>query len=280
MNASLVLVGKTNVGKSTLLNALIKNPLAIISPKPQTTIYAVRGLAEIGTRQLLCVDTPGIHQRMYQERGKQMNRMAYQAMREHDLVMCLFKAGSWDGDDERVQLAVSNLEQPKIAVITHTDAVTEAQLEDTLSHLNKELFSGIIGISVPKKRNLDMLAAAILCALPEHSSISPPQSHSDAFIAQEMIREQLMQSVHQEIPYAVQIEVTRTERTPEKLIIHANLIVTKLNHKKVIIGQNGSKIKHMGMHARRRISQLLGIGIELRLWVQCKDRPRASDHAE
>lgn len=280
MNGSLVLVGKTNVGKSTLINALIKEPLAIISPKPQTTIYAVRGLAQIGTRTLLCVDTPGIHRHVYQERGKWMNRMAYHAMREHDVVLCLFKAGSWDQDDERVQLALSDLEQPKIAIITHIDLVDDVSLNRTVSHLNPALFSGIIGISVPKKRNLDILSAAILCALPDSSDAEKPEAHSAAFIAQEMIREQLMQHLHQEIPYAVQIDVTSTQRTEEKLIIHANLVVQKLNHKKVIIGQNGAKIKQMGMHARKRIAQLLGVGIELRLWVQCKERPRSSDHVE
>ena len=282
IHGSMVLVGKPNVGKSTLLNTLLNIPLAIISPKPQTTVYLVRGIANIGSRQILCIDTPGIHRLIHQERNRHMNRIAHYAMRSHDLVLALFKAGSWDREDENMLSWLNEIEVPKIAVITHIDTVDHASLQTTVDHLSKLDLQGIVPISAVKNRHLDMLNANILCLMPAEQRAEDQQDpyHSDGFIAQEMLREQIMNQLHQEIPYAVTIEILTCKRTVEKLIIHANLIVTKSNHKKILVGENGCVIKSVGMLARKRISQLLNTGVELRLWVQQKERPKVYDIVE
>lgn len=281
MNCSMVLIGKPNVGKSTLLNALLKRPLAIVSPKPQTTVYLVRGIADIGPRKILCVDTPGIHRLIYQQRGRHMNRAAHAAMHEHDLILCLFQAGSWDADDDKIQHCLADIDAPKIAIITQIDSTDEAGLSRTANHLDQSLYQGIVPISALKNRFMDVLTGTILCLIPPIKSYQEdnPQ-HSDAFIAQEMLREQIMNQLHQEIPYAVEIEIFSCKRTDEKLIIHANLIVRKSNHKKVIVGAQGSRIKNIGMLARKRISHILNFGVELRLWVQCKEKPRVNHLVE
>lgn len=281
MNCSMALVGKPNVGKSTLLNRLLKKPLAIVSAKPQTTVYLVRGLADIGPRKILCVDTPGIHRFIYQERGKNMNRLAHTAMQSHDLILCLFQAGSWDEDDEKIQNCLSDIDTPKIAIITQIDNTDEAAVASTIAKLDQSLFDGIVPISALKNKFMDILNGTILCLIPPVKSYKDEEyQHSHSFLAQEMIREQLMNQLHQEIPYGVDIEILTCESTPEKLIVHANLIVRKKNHKKVIIGQGGSLIKNIGMLARKRLSFLINTGVELRLWVQVKERPQITDLVE
>lgn len=281
MNCSLALVGKPNVGKSTLLNALLNKPLGIVSPKPQTTVYSVRGIAKIGSRKILCVDTPGIHRWIYQERGRKMNRLAHSAMQSHDLVLCLFQAGSWDADDEKIQNCLADITAPKIAIITQIDTVDQDALQTTLAKLDQSLYQGIVPISALKNKFMDILAGTILCLIPPVKSLHEEEhEHSDAFLAQEMLREQIMNQLHQEIPYAVEIEIFSCNRTSARLVVHANLIIRKQNHKKVIVGHGGERIKTIGMLARKRLSDLLGIGVELRLWVQYKERPQVRDLVE
>lgn len=280
MDNSIVLIGKPNVGKSTLLNSLANKPLASVSSKPQTTVYLLRGLAEICGRKILCIDTPGIHRVIHQSRNKNMNKLSYATMHGHDLVLCLFKAGSWDIDDANIQNCLASVVVPKIAVITQIDKANEAQLEMTISKLNKELFTGIIAISAAKNKHIDILKASIMCAIPESKNIQGSLEHSDAFLLQEMLREQIMQQLHQELPYVLQIEPVKCERTPQKLVAHANIIANKFSQKKIIIGQHGQRIKSIGMLARKRLSHLLGIGVELRLWVQCKEQAQVKDYVE
>ena len=278
-SGSIVLVGKPNVGKSTLLNVLLHKPLAIISPKPQTTVYLVKGVATIGNHKVLCVDTPGIHKYIHQDRNRAMNRLAHYAMQSHDIVLCLFKAGSWEAEDANIIEWLKDVEAPKIAVITHIDTVDAYALETTMDKLRDLSFQSIVPICAIKNTFMDILNASIICLLPEEKNPEDidNNNHSDGFLAQEMIREQLMNLLHQEIPYAVSIEILDIKQTEEKLIIHANLIVTKANHKKILVGHRGDMIKNIGMNARKRIQELLEHGVELRLWVQCKERRRNYD---
>ena len=280
LNGSIVLVGKPNVGKSTLLNILLNKPLAIISPKPQTTVYLVKGVAKIGSQKILCVDTPGIHRYIHQERNRIMNRLAHYAMQSHDIVLCLFKAGSWDAEDDTILAWLRDVEVPKIAVITHIDTVDNVALEKTIHTLRDLNFQSISPICATKNRFMDILYANILCLLPEEKKEENDHEHSDGFLAQEMIREQIMNLLHQEIPYAVSIEIFQLKHTDEKLVIHANLIVTKPNHKKILIGHRGVMIKTIGMNARKRLQEILQRGVELRIWVQYKERRKNYDLTE
>jgi GTP-binding protein Era len=155
-------------------------------------------------------------------------------MQGHDIVLCLFKANSWDREDETIVQWLEEVEVPKIAVITHIDTVDGPTLDKTLEKIRTLGFQGISPISAKKNIFMDILYANIICLLQELKPDNAAHNidHSEGFLAQEMIREQIMNLVHKEIPYAVNIEILQLKHTEEKIIIHANLIVAKANHKK------------------------------------------------
>lgn len=268
---SIVLVGKPNVGKSTLLNALLPKRLAIVSPRPQTTVYNVCGLANMGGRSVLCVDTPGVQAQTRTMTHKAMNRRALAAVEHHDVVLALFKIGSWSDADVRLLKALEDCPRPKIAVLTQMDSCDASSWEAFAKPLQASgQFAAVIPISALKGQHMDVLIGSILCLLPEAPPVSESIDPSAAFLAQEMLREQLMNQLTQEIPYQIGIEIFDLKISEVKWVIHANLVVHKLGHKKILIGQGGERIKTIGMRARMRLAQLLEHGVELRLWVQHK----------
>ena len=266
------LIGRPNVGKSTLTNYLLDRPIAIESPKPQTTWYEVKGLVNHKNAQIVLSDTPGIHDMIHRQQNQIMNRIAYSAVSTADIICHLVTPPKWTEQDQYVHDFLKTIDKHVILVINKIDRFPPAKLFPFIAELKeKSGYQSILSISAKEGINCDLLMEEVLTQLPEQL----PQfnkkhihDHSTAFLAQEMVREQLMHHLQSEMPYTTNIEVFHTEQHDKRLDIHVNLHVKHIGQKKIIIGQNGSMIKEIGQVARKRLQLILKKRIMLRLWVK------------
>lgn len=272
---SCALVGRPNVGKSTLMNAWLDKPFAIVSPKPQTTWYEVEGIVTLGADDWLLVDTPGLHPKVHRSQNKQMNRIARSAMESMDLVVMLCIAGQWTEMDQWVVDQLAGFDKPKILVINQIDNFKE-DIGEFIQKCPVDAFDDVIPISALKRFNLDMLAAGMQ-KISLQGTASASKEPSEKFLIQEMIREQMMRYTHSEVPYAVGIDVLSIEHTDKFLKAEVTLMATRSGHKKVLVGENGQMIKKIGMGARLRLEALLGRKIVLKLWVSFKKNRRRGE---
>ena len=272
---SCALVGRPNVGKSTLMNAWLDKPYAIISPKPQTTWYEVEGIVTLGSDDWLIVDTPGLHSKVHRSQNKQMNRIARSAMDSMDLIVMLCIAGQWTAMDQWVVDQLIGFDKPKILVINQIDTYQD-DIADFLQRVPVDNFDDVIPISALKHYNLDVLAAGMQ-KISLDGTASASKEPSEKFLIQEMIREQMMRYTHHEVPYAVGIDVLSIEHTEKFLKAEVTLMTTRSGHKKVLVGENGQMIKKIGMGARLRLESLLGRKVVLKLWVSYKKNRRRGE---
>ena len=278
MIKSCALVGRPNVGKSTLLNAWIKKPLAIISSKPQTTWYKVEGVAELGGEPWLVVDTPGLHSNYKKRANQQMNRIAKSMMDMQDVILMLVRAGEWTDMDKWVCDQLKHFDKPKICVVNQIDRCPDDVAQFVHDHIPPGVFEDVIPISALKKLHLDLLVASMrqLHVVPHEAYVHTP---SIEFLTQEMIREQLMRYTYKEIPYSVDIEVLIVREIESGWHIECTLHVASQSQKKMIIGAQGQMIKRIGMSARLRLCDILETKIVLKLWVSVKkDTLRRDGH--
>jgi GTP-binding protein Era len=271
------LAGRPNVGKSTLLNALIGQKLSIVTPRPQTTRHRVIGLLQLPQAQIAFVDTPGLHQGPRRALNRSMNRTAAAAVGEADLVLFVVEALKWTNEDDLALSRISAMEHPVIAVVNKIDRVhpRERVLPYLAQLAGRYTFKEIVPISASKGANLDSLNKVIVGNLPLGEAMFPRDQLTDrsmSFRIAEMIREKLTMELVEELPYgvAVEVEQIQTEEDGRKAV-SAVIWVDRAGQKPIVIGAEGSRLKRVGRSARVELNRLFGERFHLTLWVKVRE---------
>jgi GTP-binding protein Era len=267
-------VGRPNVGKSTLLNVLLGQKIAIVSARPQTTRNRILGIKNLEKAQIIFIDTPGIHTPK-NLLGKAMMRSAREVMEEIDLVVLVTGADSLMKQDASLIGYLGKIEKPVFLVINKVDLVRPPELLPAIDAYRKLFpFMEIIPVSALKGEGVDLLLEKILSYLPEGPKYYPDEIVTDQverFMTAEIIREKIMGKTTEEVPYAVAVEVLNWDEREDGLVsIGANIYVEREGQKGIIIGEKGKMLKAIGTLARRDIERLLGTRVFLQLWVKVK----------
>jgi GTP-binding protein Era len=276
-------VGRPNVGKSTLVNAIMGRKISIVTSKPQTTRHRILAVHTAGDTQIIFVDTPGIHRKADRAMNRLMNRTATSALADADLILFIATATQWTDEDEEVLRRLKLAPGPAIAVINKVDKVhPKERLFATLSAMSaRHEFAEIFPISALKKVNLGELMAAIPAFLPESPALFPEDMHTDRgpdFQAAETIREKLTLMLHQEVPYGLTVQIEKYETDAERVTIHAIIWVERDSQKGIVVGKGGLVLKTVGQAARLDLCEALGSRVHLELWVKVKDNWSDSEH--
>ncbi|MES9968855.1 MAG: GTPase Era [Candidatus Thiodiazotropha sp.] len=277
------IVGRPNVGKSTLLNRLLGVRLAITSHKAQTTRHTILGINTLPAGQIIYVDTPGIHARSDNAMNRYLNRTAKTALADVDLLIFVVEALSWTSEDEKVLALIKQIETPAIIAVNKVDRIK--QKERLLPYLSdmaaRHSFIDIVPVSAKNGRNLDTLQELVLRALPQADNFYPQDQLTDRpekFFAAEMIREQITRRYAKELPYAVSVEIERFEELSGLYRINAVIWVEKDGQKGILIGKDGQALKEVATQARKAMQQFFACKVHLELWVKVK-KSWSSDEA-
>lgn len=272
----IAIVGRPNVGKSTLLNQILGQKVSIISDKPQTTRNRILGVKHLPEGQMVFFDTPGIH-KARTKLNQRMVQAALASLQEVDLVLFLIEPDSEPGEgDLFIAEHLKRIETPKILVINKIDLVKKDRLIPILGLYNERGgFSEMIPISALTGENVDRLVQTAFTFLQEGAPYFPEDIVTDQpvrFLAAEVIREKVIHKTREEIPYAIaiQIEEFREDETKNLSVIRAVIFVERESQKGIIIGQKGQMLKEIGKGAREELEALLGAKIFLELWVKVK----------
>ncbi|TAK01064.1 MAG: GTPase Era [Candidatus Manganitrophaceae bacterium] len=272
----IAIIGRPNVGKSTLLNHLLGQKVSIISDKPQTTRNRIVGVKSLPEGQMVFFDTPGIH-KARNKLNQRMVQTAIGSLQEVDLIFFMVEPDAEPGEGDRfIAEHLQQIETPKILIINKIDLVKRDRLIPLLSFYNeKTQFSEIFPISALTGENLDRLVPTALSYLPEGEPFFPEELVTDQpvrFLAAEIIREKVFRKTHEEIPYAVAVHIDTFKEDEEKnlITIQATLFVERDSQKGILIGQKGEMLKQIGKEAREELEALLGTRIFMELWVKVK----------
>lgn len=271
------IVGRPNVGKSTLLNALLERKLSIVSPKPQTTRHRILGLLNRPGFQIALVDTPGLHAGGRRMLNNVMNRTAASSLADADLVAFVVEALRFTAEDEQVLERIREAGRPAVLVVNKVDrASPRERLLPFIADISAMLpFLEVIPLSALKHDNLSALPLALAKHLPESPPMFPPDQvtdRSEKFQITEIIREKLTLRLQQELPYGLTVEVERMEDTEDgRLEIGAVIWVEREGQKAIVIGEGGKLLKEVGRSARYDLNHLFGRRTHLELWVKVKD---------
>ena len=268
-------IGRPNVGKSTLINAIMGRKVSIVTAKPQTTRHRILAVHSGATEQIIFVDTPGLHRKSGKAMNRMMNRTAAAALADADLVLFVSDATQWTEEDDDVLQRLQNCRAPVIALINKIDKVhPEEKLLESLAVMAARLdFAEIVPISAMKTDNLDHLMKMIPPFLPESPPLFPEEmktDRSEEFHIAEIIREKLTLMLHQEMPYGLTVQIERLVREERGVAINAIIWVERDSQKGIAVGKNGSVLKKVGRSSRLEIAELLGQAVHLELWVKVK----------
>ena len=269
------IVGRPNVGKSTLLNHILGQKISITSRKPQTTRHQVLGIKTEDNHQIIFVDTPGLHKDAGKAINRYMNRAASAAIRDVDLVIFVVDRTAWTEEDSIVLEQIEQSGLPTMLVVNKIDLL--ADKTELLPHLQslaaKAEFSAILPVSALRQHNVDALEAQILTLLPESGHFFPEDQITDRsqrFLAAEIVREKIMRQLGDELPYSIAVEIEEFAQEGEVLHISAVIFVERTGQKRILIGDKGSRLRSIGMDARRDMEGLFDSKVMLRLWVKVK----------
>lgn len=270
------LAGRPNVGKSTLLNALVGQKLSITCHKRQTTRHIIRGVKTTEDTQAIYIDMPGIHQGSKRALNRYMNRVATGSLGEVDLVLFLVSAERWTEEDELVLKQLARVQCPVILVVNKIDCLTDREeLLGLLERLaGKFNFAAVIPVSARNQENIAALEQEVARYLPEGAFLydeSQVTDSQDSFLIAEIIREKIFQQAHQEVPYSTTVMVDQLEREGKLTKIYATIYVEKSTQKAILIGKQGSKLKQIGQKARIELERMYGNKVYLQLWVKVKE---------
>jgi GTP-binding protein Era len=270
------LVGRPNVGKSTLLNALVGQKLSIVTPRPQTTRHRIVGVCHLPQAQIAFVDTPGLHHGQARALNRAMNRTAGAALVEADLCILVVAALEWTRGDDMVLERIAKSGLPAIAAVNKIDrASPRARLLPFIADLAKRFeFREVVPVSALKSDQIDLLRAAIARHLPVSPALFPPGTLTDRdlpFRISELIRERLTLELNQEVPYGIAVEVEKTEELDGQLVVNAAIWVDRAGQKPIVIGAGGERLKRVGRAARLELNELLGRRVHLELWVKVRE---------
>ncbi|MBY7914835.1 GTPase Era [Vibrio fluvialis] len=271
------IVGRPNVGKSTLLNNILGQKISITSRKPQTTRHRIMGVDTDGDYQAIYVDTPGLHIEEKRAINRLMNRAASSSLSDVNLVFFVVEGTHWTADDEMVLNKLKNANFPVVLCVNKVDNVKDRN--DVMLHMmdlsNKMGFVDVVPISAKLGKNVDVLRKHVRDHLPKAVHHFPEEyvtDRSQRFMASEIIREKLMRFTGEELPYSVTVEIERFDYNPETDGFHINalILVERIGQKKMVIGNKGEKIKTIGTQARLDMEELFGRKVYLETWVKVK----------
>ncbi len=271
------LAGRPNVGKSTLLNAMIGFRLSIVSPRPQTTRHRILGISTREQGQILYVDTPGLHRGARRAMNRSLNRAARSAIAEVDVAVQLVEAGRWTDEDEAVHAALMERRMPRLLAVNKTDREKDkrALLPFVSAITDEHAFDEVFYVSALKREGLDALEEGIIRHLPCQGAIYDADEvtdRSERFLAAEMVREQLMLRLDQELPYATTVVIEQFGDRPDGVTeIHAVIWVEREGQKAIVIGRGGERLKTIGSNARRVMERVFERRVYLRLWVKVRE---------
>ncbi|MEF2148574.1 GTPase Era [Aquilutibacter rugosus] len=273
-------IGRPNVGKSTLTNALVGAHVAIVSPRPQTTRHRLIGIASYPEGQIVMVDTPGLHRDFGSANAtamhKWMNKAARGALDGVDAALLVVRAGQWEEADEYAYQALQRESLPVMLVINQVDRIVDKdQLLPYVAEVTKDReFAAVALISALKRKGLKELTRDILKLLPEQEAIYPEDEITDKsqrFLAAEMVREQVMRQLGEELPYATTVEIESFEVDGTMLRIGAVIWVERNGQKAIVIGKGGERLRDIGTQARLQMERLFGTKVFLQTWVRVRE---------
>jgi GTP-binding protein Era len=268
-------IGRPNVGKSTLINKIIGEKVSIVTSKPQTTRHQILAIQTSAKGQILFIDTPGMHVGHKKALNKYMNKTAAAAVLDVDLILFLVESLKWGPDDEQALKSLQHTNTPVILVINKADLIKDK--EKLLPFANKVSqyynFKEIYYISASKGKGINPLEDKIYSMLPETANYFSDDQLTDKstkYLVSELIREQLMLRLHQELPYSLTVEVESYKDIGNIVHIHALIWVERDIQKNMVIGKKGDTLKQVGIAARKEIQDLVGKKVHLKLWVKVK----------
>lgn len=276
MNCGYVaLIGRPNVGKSTLMNHLLKQKISITSRKPQTTRHRILGINTTDAGQAIYMDTPGMHADQKKALNRQLNRTADSTLMGVNVVVWLIDRLEWHEYDEVIFEKLKLAGLPVILAVNKVDRIEDKDrvLEFFAAAQERYPFEAILPISALKRIHLEELESEIMGLLPEGDLIYPEDQITDRperFLVAEIIREKLTRRLGAELPYELTVEIEKYEELPNITKIYAVILTERTSQKSIIIGENGEMLKSVGTDARKDIERLIGAKVYLQLWVKVK----------
>jgi GTP-binding protein Era len=270
------IIGRPNVGKSTLLNRIVGQKLTITSSRPQTTRHKILGIKTLPQGQVVYVDTPGLHRAGKSAINRYMNRTAKSALADVDVVLWVIEALRWTDEDQDILAALALIEAPVIVVVNKVDKVGDKTallpFLDELAH--KHEFTEVIPLSARSGDNVQRLETLVMSFMPDGEAFFPEDQvtdRSERFLAAELLREKLMRRLGEELPYAVTVQIEEFSEQNGVLHIHAVIWVEKESQKAIVIGKGGEVLKEIGRRARISMEQTFDAKVYLKTWVRVKE---------
>lgn len=278
----IAIVGRPNAGKSTLMNNLLSQKVAIMSDKPNTTRNNIAGILSEDDVQYVFLDTPGIH-KPQQQLGRVLNKNAYNAMEDSDVVGWIIDISqSFGSGDEFVLERIKKLNKPVVLLVNKIDKVSKEQMIKRLLYWQQKYdFADIVPLSALNKENLDEVLAVFKKYLPESEPLYPVEMISDHdlnFQLTELVREKILQKTHDEIPHSVAVILEGKEEVGRKLILRMMIVVDRDSQKGIIIGKQGAMIKEIRLAAQTEIKRMLARPVELELYVRVEKNWRNKEN--
>lgn len=271
----IALVGRPNVGKSTLLNQILHLKLSITSRKPQTTRHSILGIHTEDQYQFVYVDTPGIHDKNKKAINRMMNRTASTTLRDVDVIVFVVDGTKWTEQDEYVLNLIKNTETPTLLAVNKVDKIADkATLLPWIAQMNeRHSFAAIIPLSAKTGAQIDVLQQTLKPFLPESPHLFDDDQFTDRstrFLCAELLREKIFRLCGEELPYVTNVEIESFKEEEKLIRIHALILVEKTSHKRMLIGEKGHKLKEMATSARIEMETLLGKKVFLQCWCKVK----------
>lgn len=269
-------VGRPNVGKSTLINSILGRKVSIVTPKPQTTRHRILGVDTHEDYQAIYIDTPGIHRQAGKAMNRLMNRTAANALADADLVLFVTEATRWTDEDQDVLEKLARVRAPVLAVLNKVDKVhPRDKLLAAIAEMSaRREFDEVVPICARRRDDVEGIAELVRHYLPASEPLFPADmitDRSESFRIAEIIREKLTLALRQEIPYGLTVQVERVERDEKGAVIHAVIWVERESQKGIVVGKQGGRLKAIGRAARLDLKSQLGEPVHLELWVKVRE---------
>ncbi|MFP4648499.1 MAG: GTPase Era [Halorhodospira sp.] len=270
------LVGRPNVGKSTLLNALIGEKVSIVTRKPQTTRHRILGVLNRPETQVVMVDTPGLHEPGKRALNQQLNRSAVGALEDVDVVVLVVRGTEWKEADARVLDHLEYVQAPVVLAVSQVDRIRDKR--QLLPHIERlsglHEFAAVVPVSAVRSENLEALEQEVIARLPSAPPLFPADQMTDrdlGFRLGELVREQLMLNLGEELPYTTSVQLEQLSREGGVTRVAAVIWVETEGQKPIVIGRGGERLKKIGRSARLQMEHLLGESVHLELWAKVKE---------
>ncbi len=278
------LTGRPNVGKSTLLNRLTGQKLAITSHKPQTTRHRILGIRSTDQAQVVYIDTPGIHRSRGKALSHYLNQTAQTALHDVNLIVFICQARQWQDEDELVLNRIRTSRRPCLAAVNKIDRVPDktALLPFLQQLADRHDFAAILPVSARTGTQIDTLATSIEQQLPHSEPLFPPEQITDRperFFAAELLREQITRRYHQELPYAISVEIEQFVAEPDRYRIHAIIWAERESQRAILLGRQGQTLKATASAARQQMCQFFATRVHLQVWIKVRHSWSDDEHS-